>query len=249
MEWIFGSIPLAGMVLLIIHIIKTGRDRSWIYIVLFIPVAGALAYLLIEVIPSLFQTRQGRAVKKTVVSAVLSGSRIKRLRNELELSNTFEKKCALADAFRENHRHDLAVPLYRESLSGIFADNVDVKHNLADCLFNLGQFQEAEEILASLDQAPGRLKKAAIFLLRARTLEALGKISEAEELYSRVAPEFPGFEGYARYALFLKNTGKHDEALKQLKIISGLSATLPPHNRRIEREWISLAKQELKAAR
>ncbi|RPJ08345.1 MAG: hypothetical protein EHM28_04555 [Spirochaetaceae bacterium] len=247
MGWILMSLPMLGTVLLIIHVVKTGRDRSWIYIVLFIPVAGALAYFFIEVLPSLLQTRQGRQVKKSVMNAVTSSGRIRRLQNELAISDTFEKKQALADAYLGIERYAEAIPVYRECLAGIFSDNLDVRFNLAICLFQTEQFVEAEKILASLDETPGRLKIAAIRLMHARTLEAMGKMEEAGILYAKVAPDYPGFEGYARHAIFLKTLGKQEEALAVWKNIKDMSATLPAHNRRVERQWISRARQELRA--
>jgi hypothetical protein len=51
-------IPLLLQALLIIHVIKTGRSTSWIYLLIFIPVAGGIAYLVVEVLPDLFNPRR-----------------------------------------------------------------------------------------------------------------------------------------------------------------------------------------------
>ena len=37
--------------LLIIHVLKTGRDRYWIWLLLFLPLIGGVAYLVVEIIP------------------------------------------------------------------------------------------------------------------------------------------------------------------------------------------------------
>src|SRR5471032_2198158 len=56
------AMPIYILVLLleiacIVHIMRTGRERFWIYIVLFLPMAGMLAYLAAEVLPDLLGSR------------------------------------------------------------------------------------------------------------------------------------------------------------------------------------------------
>src|SRR6056300_933950 len=55
---------------LIIHVLKTGRSRYWILMLLFMPMIGGLAYLVIELIPefsgSISGQRAVRNVKKTL---------------------------------------------------------------------------------------------------------------------------------------------------------------------------------------
>jgi hypothetical protein len=43
--------PLALQLLLIIHVIKTGRNTLWIFLLIFVPLVGGLAYLIVEVLP------------------------------------------------------------------------------------------------------------------------------------------------------------------------------------------------------
>ena len=51
------SVPLLSILIwliqlaLIIHVLKTGRSRYWILMLLFMPAIGGLAYLVIEIIP------------------------------------------------------------------------------------------------------------------------------------------------------------------------------------------------------
>ena len=39
-----------------IHAIRSGRPRWWLYILLFVPLAGSIAYVLFELLPELAQT-------------------------------------------------------------------------------------------------------------------------------------------------------------------------------------------------
>ena len=58
-------ITLIVQVLLVIHVIKTGRNTIWIWVLMLLPYGvGALAYLAVEVIPELLRSRQTtRAVR------------------------------------------------------------------------------------------------------------------------------------------------------------------------------------------
>ena len=44
---------------LVVHAIKTGRNSSWVFILLFFPLIGGLAYLIVELLPSMGQSRGG----------------------------------------------------------------------------------------------------------------------------------------------------------------------------------------------
>lgn len=46
---------------LVVHVMKTGRDRYWIWVLLMAPLIGGLAYLIIEVLPGL---KHNRSVKR-----------------------------------------------------------------------------------------------------------------------------------------------------------------------------------------
>ena len=49
---------------LIIHVLKTGRNRYWIWMLLFLPLIGGVAYLVIEILPEITNSITGqRAVR------------------------------------------------------------------------------------------------------------------------------------------------------------------------------------------
>src|SRR5262245_10843816 len=48
----FYIVSILLPVIAIVHLVRTGRDMRWIMLIVFLPVAGPLAYLIIEVLPS-----------------------------------------------------------------------------------------------------------------------------------------------------------------------------------------------------
>ena len=59
-------IPLV-VIACVVHVVRTGRDRIWIYILLLAPGIGALAYLAAEVLPDLFRGRTGRGLQHQAI--------------------------------------------------------------------------------------------------------------------------------------------------------------------------------------
>jgi len=48
----FYIVSILLPVVAIVHLVRTGRDMRWIMLIVFLPVAWPLAYLIIEVLPS-----------------------------------------------------------------------------------------------------------------------------------------------------------------------------------------------------
>lgn len=250
MEWLFWILPFISIiptVLTIIHIIKTNRDRSWIWIVVFLSTAGIIAYFFVEILPSLLSTQRGRQIKQSFVSAITAQAKISKLKKQLKVSDTFEKQLALGDAYFDSGRYEEAIPVYRQCLAGLFRDSFEVQLNLAKSYFQTGQYKEADEVIRTMTKPPGDIKKSVVKLLHAQVLDKLDSHKKAEKLYSEAAIEYHGFEGSYRYGVFLKKSGKNDAAKSQFAHILDTFPTLPAFSRRTERTWKVLAKRELRS--
>ncbi len=57
---------LAIQVGLIVHVIKTGRNMVWIMAIGLLPLVGALAYVVVEILPSMSGSRTARRAKSGV---------------------------------------------------------------------------------------------------------------------------------------------------------------------------------------
>ena len=66
----FAIIAMAINVAFIVHAAKTGRFNPWGYVMLFLPGVGALAYVLVELIPEWMGTWQGQQARRRVVSTL-----------------------------------------------------------------------------------------------------------------------------------------------------------------------------------
>ncbi|HEV2213417.1 MAG TPA: tetratricopeptide repeat protein, partial [Gammaproteobacteria bacterium] len=91
---------------------------------------------------------------------------------------------------------------------------------------------------------PG-VKSQEAHLLYARTLEALGETDKALKEYAAVCRYFSGLEANCRYALLLKQQGRQAEARELFEDIIQVTKHTTHHSRRLNREWIAIAKREL----
>lgn len=66
------SVSLLIQIALVVHAVRTGRDRMWIWILIFAPVVGSIAYLIVELIPEMLGARTVRALQKGAKRALYS---------------------------------------------------------------------------------------------------------------------------------------------------------------------------------
>ena len=74
-----------------------------------------------------------------------------------------------------------------------------------------------------------------------RAYAALGRDGEADTALSWASAHLPGFEGMARYAVFLAQSGRKDEARETLAEINKRLAKTHSHFRKEARGWRDLA--------
>jgi hypothetical protein len=240
------SLPVIINIILIIHVIKTDRERSWIFILFIFPGIGALVYFLTEILPDLLHHPAARRAGGSIVRRATSSGRLKRLLREAAFAPTFVNRRAVADEYFFQALFPEAAEWYARCLADFDDGNLEVRLALAQCHFNSGDYEKALTELDRLKDAPGLFKKYSSDLLLARTLEKAGRFPEADAAYADLAPRFPGFEAFARYGLFLLASGDRAKARVQFMEIINQYPLLPRVNRREQYEWVRLARMELR---
>lgn len=151
--YLLSFLPIALQLLLVIHVVKTGQDRFWIWLLVFLPVAGGLAYLIVVVLPELGQSHQARSVASGLSRAVNPTKRLKELERTLSLSNTVANKLALADECLDCGMAERAEELYTACLAGLFKGDRNIALKRARALAVLERWAEACEALEAQNAA------------------------------------------------------------------------------------------------
>src|SRR5579859_7789132 len=105
---ILGALLAAIDLALVFHAAKTGRAQPWAYIILMIPVAGAIAYVVIELIPEWLGTYQGQKTRARIGRAMNPERTYRALKEELEIADTIANREALGEECLELGRFDEA---------------------------------------------------------------------------------------------------------------------------------------------
>ncbi|MGO9049242.1 MAG: tetratricopeptide repeat protein [Xanthobacteraceae bacterium] len=230
----FGIVLLLINVGLIVHAAKTGRFWPWGYIILFIPGLGALAYVLVELLPEWFGSAQGQQARRRVVSTLHPEKRYRALSDQLDVADTIANRSALADEclalgkFAEAERH------YDHILSLPMGDDAVYALGKARAQFGLGHPQGAVATLEDLRARWPDYQSAEGHLLYARALEESGRTDDALYEYQAVANYYPGAEARVRYGLLLEKAGRRSEAKAVFTEVLTQLKRAPKYVRRVQ---------------
>jgi hypothetical protein len=229
---------------LIVHVLKTGRNPIWVFILLFAPVIGGLAYLIVEILPELTAGRTGRRLRSSVARAVNPDRDLKQAARDLAVAGTAQNAMKLAGEYLAKGRFAEARDLYAGALHGVHADDRDLLLGLARAQFELGEYREVIESLERLRQSHPGLKSPEGHLLYARAKEESGSKEEAIQEYEALAKYSSGPEARCRLAMLLKERGDAERARAIFRDVSSESKVAGRHYNSIHREWVQLAQRE-----
>src|SRR5579864_6850580 len=236
-------IPLL-QILCVVHVVRTGRNYMWIYLLLFLPGLGTIAYAIVEILPGWFGSRTARGLQSAAVSTLDPGRDIRRRRQALEEADTVDNRRLLAESLVAAGQYQEAIELYQKSLTGIHADDPGMLLGMARAAYGLGQYDAALTAVRHLGETNPHYQPTEAQLMHARALEALGRDDEAAHEYAELVTHAPGEEVRCRYALLLQRRGNPDAAKALFTDILTRSRRAPSHYRRRERQWIEVAQRE-----
>ena len=231
----------------IVHVIKTGRNQLWIW-VLIIPglaLAGILAYLVVEILPALFRSRAAQRAGRGLRRAMDPERDLRRYESEVRVADNVASRQRYAEELVHRERYDEAIAQYREALTGLYEHDPNLMLGLAQAQFGKGEASAARATLDELIRHNPDFRSPTGHLLYARALEAEGNVPKALEEYAVLAPSYPGAEASVRYAQLLKAQGRVAEAQKVVRELLEQARIAPAHYRRAQRSWLDAAQRLL----
>ena len=239
------SIYLIIAIGLAVHAMKTGRSPWWLFILLFLPYIGSIAYVLVEIVPECcgpVPRAKWAAASAPCWTPIKSGAT---RMAQAELVDSVDSKRALAEECEKRSQWQDAIRLYQAAATGIFADDPAVLLGLARAQLGSGDAQACLETLHKLEDQ-GNLRNQDAHLLLARALEATGHTAEALQEYEGVSRYYAGFEARSRYALLLLKQGSVEQARDLFREIVRASSARPVVITQSDKEWIRVAKANLR---
>ncbi|CCD97834.1 tetratricopeptide repeat protein [Bradyrhizobium sp. STM 3809] len=242
--------PIALVVLLldislIYHASRTGRLQPWAFIILMVPMIGALAYIVVELVPEWLGSHDVQKARKRVANKLDPEKYYRELSDRVAITDTIANRAALAEECVAISRYDEAERHYDHILS------LPMGH---EAIFALGkakaQFarRRPADALATLDELQKTwpdYNSAEAHLLYARALQDAGRSGEALEEYQALLDYAPSSEAKVRYGTLLKLVGRVDEAKVVFTELLIQMKRSPRHVRKAQSEWIAIAEKQI----
>jgi hypothetical protein len=232
-------------ILLIIHVLKTGRERYWIWLLIFLPLIGGIAYVAVEILPELTGGISGQRARRGVRKALDPGAEIRESAAAWEHSPNADNARRYAQALIEADKSDEALDVLDSAQSGFFKTEPALMLLRAQAQQSGGSWAAARQTLESLRAHNSDFRSASGHLLYARALEETGDTDRAIAEYQTVSGYFPGAEARYRYALALKNAGRATVSADEFRSLIQDADLAPPHFRKNEKSWLKAAAGEL----
>ncbi|MDQ7049113.1 MAG: tetratricopeptide repeat protein [Enterobacterales bacterium] len=233
-------------VAMVVHIVKTGRNTLWIWIVVMLPMAGSIAYFIVEVLPTMSQSASANKAKAKVIGTINPHKGLKLAQRNYQMTDTIDNATRLAEELYQQGQFEAAKDLYLKSLSGPHEYDPYLMQGLAFCEFKLGNFEQTKICLDQLIEHNPDHKNPEAHLLYAKTLEKLNDISAALHEYQALDQYYTGPEASYRYAMLLKAQGKSDRSMQIINQILKDANYSGKHYHSLYKHWIKKAKAEAK---
>lgn len=242
---LYVIIPIVIQALLIVHVIKTGRNQLWIWVLAFLPGAGVIAYLAVEILPEMFRSRAARRTAAGLKKAMDPTADLRRYESEARVAGDVASRQRYADELLRHGRYDEAIAQYRGALSGLYEHDPNLMLGLAQALFARGDAAAARTTLDELIRQNPDFRSPAGHLLYARALAAEGNVQKALEEYAVLATSYPGAEAAVRYAQLLEQQGQRTDARQVARDLLERARIAPDHYRKAQRDWLDAAQKLL----
>jgi hypothetical protein len=246
------SLPLIGLsllfsILLCVHVVRSGREMYWLWIILMFQPLGGLVYAIAILIPSLLGGPTARKAREATRQTLDPTRDYRQAKQAAEDTPTVSNRMRHAAAAGELGKWDEAEAVYRSAAQGVHAEDSALAYGLARSLVELGRYAEARPLLEKLEAEHPRTPQTALQL--ARVYEGLGMTAQAEQPYQYAAARLPGLEGLARWCAFLARTGRKAEAQDALNEIDKRLERTNVRFQKEGRQWRDLAAEAVRRGR
>jgi hypothetical protein len=238
---LFFLVPL----LLVIHVVRTGRNTMWIWVIVIGSYIGAMAYFVVEILPDLMRGRTARRAKSVLRDVVDPARDLRDAEKKLRLNDSVDSRRKIADELLSRGRFDEAIEHYRSAMTGIYEHEPLLMLGIAKAQFARGLYAESRQTMEDLMSHNAGFKSPDRQLLYARALEAEGSSSKALREYELATRTFLGTEALYRYGSLLKRSGQSERGNEVLQEVLNKAELSNAGFRREQREWIEAAKREL----
>lgn len=233
---------LIVQVLLVVHVFRNHKPTYWIFLLLFMPFIGAMAYILLEILPEWRSGRQGAQVADSITRMVNPTGQLKALEAQLANANTMANRIAYADELVRCGHYQEGIARYQEDLRGIYADDIDLRKKLATAYTLMGDHTAAYQVWQQLhaEQALKQLEEQLAYQVAAYQA---GQLEHPLEMFGDFFDRTQNMEAGYWFTLMLVQANQPDKAKD---VVAQMEKNYQHHKHfktTIGREWIAKARK------
>lgn len=195
-----------------IHVVRTGRELYWLWILVIAGPLGAAIYFIAIILPELLGGRTARGVGRAARQALDPERDYRNALRALEDTPTIGNRMKLAQAAAALGRWSDAEAQWGQCVTGHWAEDPAILIGHANALLELGRWEDALKRLEQIKALGREGETPAVALAFARAFEGLARNAEADEAYRFAADRVPGLEAGARYVAFMARSGRRADA-------------------------------------
>ncbi len=231
-------------VLLIVHAIRTGQDKFWIWILIIAPGVGGLAYAAAILLPQVLGSRTAHQVGQKIKAKLDPERAVREARLALDMADTAQNRINLADALLTRGDARDAAQLYEEALQGVFADDPAILFKLGHARLEMNRAKDALDLFNKVKSTSTLGLTPDQELLVARAYADSGQYDKSIELLRALVPRFSGEEARCFYAKTLAEVGRKGEAREVVREILQREQRAPKYQRKDQKEWYDWARTQ-----
>lgn len=204
---IIGAFHILLALLCAVHVVRSGQQLYWLFILFAFPFLGSLVYIFTIYLPN---SRLERSAMKAVSSAAraMDPSRdVREARAALDASPSAQNQMRLAEALLNAGEATEAAQLYEAALKGPFAHDADLRFGAARAYVECQRYAAALPHLQALKGERPEYRPDQILLLLARCYAGTSRNAEARESFEEALRRFGSFEAHAEYSIWALATG------------------------------------------
>jgi hypothetical protein len=228
-----------------IHVVRTGREMYWLWILVIAGPLGAVIYFFAIIVPELLGGRAARGMGRAAQHALDPERDYRIAMRALDDTPTIGSRMKVAQAAAALDRWDDAEAQWAQCVDGQWAEDPAILMGHANALLELGRNEEALKRLEQLKALGREGATPVVALAFARAYEGLGRNDEADDAYRFAADRVPGLESGGRYVAFMAKTGRREDAEIGLAELDRRLQKIAPPLRAEARIWRDMAARAL----
>jgi len=224
------------------HAYKTQRPYYWYFIIFFIPLLGSLVYIITQV----FSRRDADTIQKEITSIINPTKKVKDLEKQLEFTESYANRIALADAYFEIGAYKNAIVNYESTFADKVQDATYARQQLVLCYFNLNAFESVVEHAEAIKNT-SEFKGSKAQFCYGLALKELGRIQDAKTQLSAIDRPYSNYPERLELAKFYLDNDQISEGQQLLQDIFEESQHMTKPNKRLYRDTIAEVQRLLKS--